>query len=282
MGNLNKKLDDLGFQMFSPSGELKPYIQCYWSIYIEDELSQPVTNKLISDGGMGVVLNFGHSFSIRIEDNIHTTTSGCFVIGPTEKATFLKLSKKINAIGIRFQPGGAYPFFQERISSFVDKIIPMLANDLWRGTKKLYSSFKLTKTINDKISLLDDFFLTKLQESAVVPSLWISKVVGTMRNHSGSIKNDELAKQFNMTKRHFERRFKKEVGLSPKQFSRIVRIEKARSLIRSLNFNSLTDIGYECDYYDQAHFIREFKEFVKETPKQYFQGKKQMSLLYNS
>ena len=61
----------------------------------------------------------------------------------------------------------------------------------------------------------------------------------------------------------------------------IVRIEKARSLIRSLNFNSLTDVGCELDYYDQAHFIRQFKSLVKETPSQYFKEKKQMSLLYN-
>lgn len=259
--------------MFSPISELKPYIQCYWSIYIEDELFKPVTNKIVSDGGMGIVLNFGHNFSIRIGDNTHTTTSKCIVTGPTEKATFLKLSKKIDAISIRFQPGGAYPFFQEEISNFTDKIIPILTNDMW-GTEELYSSLKMTKIINDKISVLDDFLLKKLQESAAVPSLWVSQVVGIVRKHNGSMKIDELAKQLNMTRRHFERRFKKEVGLSPKQFSMIVRIEKTRSLIRSLNFNSLTDVGYECDYYDQAHFVREFKAFVKETPKQYFQGKK--------
>jgi AraC-like DNA-binding protein len=275
MSNINKKLDDLGlgFQMFSPTSELKPYIQCYWSIYIEDELSQPVTYKIVSDGGMGVVLNFGHNFSIRIGDNIHTTTSKCMVAGPTEKATFLRLSKKIDAIGIHFQPGGAYPFFQQEISNFTDKIIPMLTNNMWRAME-LYSSLKMTKIINDKISVIDEFLLKKLHESSAVPSLWVSQVVGIVREHNGSMKIDELAKKFNISRRHFERRFKKEVGLSPKQFSTIVRIEKSRSLIRSLNFNSLTEVGYECDYYDQAHFVREFKTFVKETPKQYFRRKK--------
>lgn len=81
-------------------------------------------------------------------------------------------------------------------------------------------------------------------------------------------KLDALSKQLNITKRHFERKFKKEVGLLPKQFSSIVRIEKSRSMIRSLKFKSLTDVGLECDYFDQAHFIREFKTFVEETPKQ--------------
>ncbi|MEW5818050.1 MAG: AraC family transcriptional regulator, partial [Spirochaetota bacterium] len=221
------------------------------------------------------------NFFVRIGDNIHTPTSKCIVTGPTEKATFLKLSKKIDAIGIHFQPGGAYPFFQEEISNFTDKIIPMLTNDRW-ATEELYSSLKMREPINDKISVLDDFLLKKLQESTADPSLWVIQVVGIVRKHNGSLKIDELTKQLNITRRHFERRFKKEVGLSPKQFSRIVRIAKTRSLIRSLNFNSLTDVGYECNYYDQAHFIREFKAFVKETPKQYFQRKKQMSLLYNS
>ena len=207
MNNINKRLDDIGFQMFSPISVLKPYIQCYYSIYIEDELSQPVTYKLVSDGGMGVVFNFGHNFSIRIGANIHTTTCNCIVVGPTEKAIFLKLSNKIDAIGIRFQPGGAYPFFQEEISNFTDKIIPML-RDMWE-TEELYSSLKMRDNINDKISILDTFLLKKLQESADVPSLWVSQVVGIMRRHNGNIKIDKLAKQLNITRRHFERRFKK-------------------------------------------------------------------------
>ena len=89
MSNLNKKLDDLGFQMHSPIGELNPYIQCYWSIYLKEELSQPMTNKIISDGGMGIVFNFGHNFSIAIGNDIYTDAGRYFVTGPTEKATYL-------------------------------------------------------------------------------------------------------------------------------------------------------------------------------------------------
>ncbi len=95
-------------------------------------------------------------------------------------------------------------------------------------------------------------------------------------NH-GSMKVAELARQFNMSKRNFERKFKKHVGLSPKSFSNIIRIEKCRSLIKSLNFNNLTEVSYMCNFYDQAHCVREFKSFVEETPKQYLSNVKKHS-----
>ena len=83
-----------------------------------------------------------------------------------------------------------------------------MLRDMWE-TEELYSSLKMRDNINDKISILDTFLLKKLQESADVPSLWVSQVVGIMRRHNGNIKIDKLAKQLNITRRHFERRFKK-------------------------------------------------------------------------
>lgn len=281
MSNINPQLDNIGFQMFAPADELKPYIQCYWFIYKEDEPAQPVTQKIVPDGGMGIVFNFGDDYFARIGNNIRTFKCKCVLTGPSEETAFLELSKKIDAIGIRFQPGGAYPFFQEEISNFTDKTIPMSTQDTWRS-EELYSSLKMAKNQKDKVSLLNDFLLDKLRGNTIVPSLWISSVVEIVRQHNGSMKIDELARQLNITRRHLDRRFKKEVGLSPKQFSKIIRIGKARYLMRCADTTSLTDVGYDCNYYDQAHFVREFKEVVKETPKEYSQRKKRMSRLYNS
>ena len=278
MENYRKNLNDIGFQMFTPSEELQPSIQCYWSIYLKENLLLPRTEKIISDGGMGIVFNFGDKFSIKIGERTSTDTAGYFVTGPTRKATHLRFDEKIYAIGIRFNPGGAYPFFQEDISNFTDRIIPGFENENFK-INNLYLKLKNADSLIEKITELDRYLLKTPRRSDALPSLWMIQVINIIQQHKGSMKINDLSNCLKLTRRHFDRKFKKEVGLLPKQFSSIVRIEKSRSMIQSLKFNSLTEVSMEHDYFDQAHFIREFKAFVEETPKEYLQKKKRMSLL---
>ncbi len=87
----------------------------------------------------------------------------------------------------------------------------------------------------------------------------------------------QLASAFNLSPRQFERKFKQYAGFSPKLFSRITRFQAAMSRYepagKKQSSKSLTQIAFECGYYDQAHFIHEFKTFSGYHPKKYFSGK---------
>jgi hypothetical protein len=72
--------------------------------------------------------------------------------------------------------------------------------------------------------------------------------------------------------RQFQRRFKQLSGFPLKLYARIIRFGAAMQRYGN-NFRSLTDIAYECGYYDQSHFIHDFKEFSGYHPKQYFSGR---------
>nr|ELA7361934.1 helix-turn-helix transcriptional regulator [Elizabethkingia anophelis] len=66
-----------------------------------------------------------------------------------------------------------------------------------------------------------------------------------------------------------ERYFKQHIGISPNLYTRINRFQLALENIRQTQFDKLTDIAYQCNYYDQSHFIREFKEFSGTSPKRF-------------
>lgn len=83
---------------------------------------------------------------------------------------------------------------------------------------------------------------------------------------------DDLSKR-----RQLERHFKKQIGISPKQLSKVVRLQATLQTLLQQKPVRLTDIAYENEYFDQNHFIKDFKEFVGITPKE-FLGNENMAL----
>lgn len=82
-----------------------------------------------------------------------------------------------------------------------------------------------------------------------------------------TILKDNLSKR-----RQLERKFLKQVGMSPKQLSKVIRLQTALKLLLNQQSERLTDIAYESEYYDQAHFIKDFKDFTGTTPNQFLEN----------
>jgi methylphosphotriester-DNA--protein-cysteine methyltransferase len=65
--------------------------------------------------------------------------------------------------------------------------------------------------------------------------------------------------------------FTKKIGISPKQLGKVIRLQTALKMMLKQGHESLTAIAYDSDYYDQAHFIKDFKEFTGTTPRDFFE-----------
>ncbi len=93
--------------------------------------------------------------------------------------------------------------------------------------------------------------------------------VRSVLERKGNVSVSNLAGEYGLSNRQFERRFKEFAGLSPKLYSRIIRFQAAteHKLDRA---RDLTEIAYACGYYDQSHFINDFRQFSGYSPKEYF------------
>jgi len=92
---------------------------------------------------------------------------------------------------------------------------------------------------------------------------------------------EDLSKKMSVNRRQLERKFAAVIGLSPKQLSKIIRLQAALKLLQSKDFISLSSIAHESEYYDQAHFIRDFKEFTGLSPKQFYADNLRMSAFFS-
>ena len=270
----SKNLQLLDLKFFLPSSELLPFIQTYWSIKIKKDISDFIKEKIVTDGGSGIIFNFGKPLFISCNSATSDVNHNVFYTCPRMEPFDFIAVDGMEVIGVRFLPGGALPFFNENhMSCTSSEIIELFEKNISK-IESLYSSMKRVENIDEQIDLLDKFFLEKLSRQTIEKYSWIQGVIDFMKEHDGNIKVIDLAKHFSLSKRHFDRRFKSEVGLSPKQFLKILRVQKARKILSNKEDNSLCEVSYDCNYFDQAHFTKEFKTFVKETPREYLHRKK--------
>ena len=93
---------------------------------------------------------------------------------------------------------------------------------------------------------------------------------------------NELSKQNNNNRRQLTRKYSSTIGVSPKQLSKIIRIQNTLKTLLTKDVTSLTELAYENEYFDQAHFIKDFKEFTGLTPKEFYGDHLKMSLIFDN
>ena len=111
-------------------------------------------------------------------------------------------------------------------------------------------------------NLLYEFFQTK-KESL---DFKIKQAIQLIAESKGQQGIRQLCAELNLTERTFERRFAMEVGISPKQFSKIIQFQQSLEQLILNDYKKLTDIVYANGFADQSHFIRVFKAFTGKTP----------------
>lgn len=260
--DMTTQLNYLGFRRFPPSPALKPYVQCYWLIQRDDELTDFHEEFWHSSGGFGMVFNWG--------DDLYTDgvplPSRHFIGGNTASQK-LGLHGKIEAIGVRFQAGGAYPFWKIPLYELMNG---HYAVDLV-GNAAMRSQFRRIEdagTAQARIGLIETWLMRQLADVDERLAL-IHSSLGWIRQSKGQLAIPSLAERLYISQRQLERLYKTHVGISPKKYARLLRVEQARIAIKRDPMSSATDIGNATGFYDQAHFIREFKAIIGMTPNDY-------------
>ena len=123
-----------------------------------------------------------------------------------------------------------------------------------------------SNSVFDINEVLETFF--HLED--IDPNMVVIESIDLIRNSIGSISIKEIYTDLNISKSTLEQRFNKDIGLTPKEFCKI---EKLNGFIQTYNESdgsSLTELTYQCGYYDQSHLIKDFRYFLDMSPKEFF------------
>jgi AraC-like DNA-binding protein len=255
------------FQMLFPEGLLAEYVSMLW---VSDGTPPYAQERIVPDGASVLIFNYGsnvHSESDREYKEIKKTLfTGVFSI--FSNINYTANQSIHNQIGIIFKPAGVYPFLREPISEFKNLAIEtdLLSNkqfDEWHERLGLVNDSKaklllLEKLLNEK--LYQNF------EETLIPQL----ILLIQLNPNASI--TEIVQKTGYSQQHLNRLLSKFGGTNAKGFQRIFKMNAVMKTIRKNQSDlNLTEIAYQSGYFDQAHFIHDFKEMVGMTPKEYRQ-----------
>jgi AraC-like DNA-binding protein len=126
-----------------------------------------------------------------------------------------------------------------------------------------------TNVLETRITIISELLLALFQTKQENLDYSIQKAIQYIDESKGQIAVETLSEKVNTTQRTLERRFLKEVGISPKQFSNIIQFQYSFEQLTQKEYNKLTDIVYANGFADQSHFIRVFKAYTGSTPKKF-------------
>lgn len=250
-----------------PPPELASYVRCFWVYEGEASAAKPYIYRGYADGCTELVFHYQGVFDQVFDDG----TERSFASGlhaQTRKFTRFVVDRDFGIFGCYLFPYAIPRFFSLSAADLTDSMTDLHAF-LGREGSELEERVMLAGSNQRRAVILSEFLSGRLRRSGRdLPPVFssINRIIETR----GLVKIGSLAREHGLSGRTFERKFKELSGFSPKLFSRIVRFQAALKQYGSQR--SLTDIAYDCGYYDQSHFINDFKEFSGYSPKHYFSG----------
>jgi methylphosphotriester-DNA--protein-cysteine methyltransferase len=258
-------LVSMRIENYSPRDELRPFIKTFTII----ESESGMVNKILPEASL--IMAFRFNGSIRYTQQDETGILPLSVISGVRKSPrIMDYAKKTSILLVKFHAGGATAFFREPLHELFETSISL--DDLLPRTELIYIEDQLAEARNHaaRISTMERFLLSKLRPA--LPDSLINHAIQTIRSANGIIRIQELLSDLPISRDPFEKKFRRIVGTSPKQFAALLRM---RHVIDShAAQQSLTDTAHAAGYFDQAHFIKDFKSFTGETPNAFFKSSK--------
>lgn len=253
------------YQEYPVAEPLKPFVKVIWSME-GDEVSSPPM-RILPDSCVELVIHFNRPYKTTYSNNITEVQPQSFVVAQMKNFIQIAPNGKIGMACVRFSASGAYHFFgvpmQEISNGFTD--LKFVWKDLAHEIEEKVID---CKTTIKRIDIIQQCLLLQLSKNDKVDRV-VDHCLDLIYASKGHLRIEDLSTATGMSNRQLVRKFNNGIGLSPKEFSRIIKFINSLHYLKRQDMLYLSDAAYDCGYYDQAHFIRDFKEYSGLTPTEF-------------
>ena len=259
----------LTYLKYSPDAKLSPFLICYYffegNFEIENIIQSPPT------GYTAITFNFLDAYEVCSgADKGFTISPPAVVVGQQTKNYKLKFSGHIQQIGIVLKPTAIATLFGYPLKDVVDKRIALETVVGEAASGMLFDRLKHELRNEYRLALLHSFLLEAMEgyEKKINVADLAADII---LKSKGSITIEQLLDELCVSRRHLERKFTEKVGLTPKHYSRIVRMSHISNFVAHHEEIDWQDLVYSGGFHDQNHFIKDFKALNTLSPSKYHQ-----------
>ncbi|MCG2617339.1 helix-turn-helix domain-containing protein [Terrimonas sp. NA20] len=258
----------MNYYQIPPPPVLAKYVRFFWVLEGEPGRGETYIHRSVADGSAEMIFHYQGLFNTLTGPSVPSEFRAG-IDGQSSKFRRYETGGQFGIFGAYLFPF-AVPALLGHSASVISNQMPDLASLLGQEGKDLEEQVMLAADNKKRAAILSGFLYQRLQKNEQpAPSIFSS--ISYIINTRGVVNVDTLAADVCLSTRQFERRFKEYAGFSPKLYSRIIRFQAAISAFGN-HYKTLTEVAYECGYYDQSHFIHDFKEFSGYHPRHYFKG----------
>jgi AraC-like DNA-binding protein len=252
------------YQEYNPSRILKPYIQCYYTL--DCKLGTFIEDQAFATGCIEVMFTLEGTQWKTKKDGIWTTTSPIECWGQILNPLSFQVSGPSKVLGIRFYPATAALLLETNIDQFNNGVFE-LSIVVGNTVSTLHAQLQSAPSITQQLELVESYLIKKLlaRPKTLDKINLVQQVMHELKQKDFFDNINTVADRYGISSRYLQKVFLQHTGLTPKLYSRINRFQNSLVLLDKKDL-TLTNIAYECGYFDQSHFIREFKTFTGFVP----------------
>lgn len=258
----------MNFERRRPGPPLDAFVEALW---VFKSVAPPHSKeRALPDGCAALIVNLQED-ETRIYDredfSLRKRFNGAVFVGPQTEFCIIDTAEQTDVAGIHFKPGGAYPFFAPPLDELRGEHLPL--DILWGSfARELRERLLEAGTTDQRLLLMEEALLARLR----VPVARHPAVNFALRQFQAAPQVARIAdvtERTGFSSRHFIELFRRQVGLTPKRFCRIHRFQRALRRIAASATVEWSGVALDSGYFDQAHFIHDFRAFSGINPSAY-------------
>ena len=271
--------DGFAYAKYSPDVKLSRFVICYY--VFEANLNEIKIIQSPPTGYSAFIFNLKDSYEICSGvDNQFTVSPAVALVGQQTKNYQLKLSGHTEQIGIVFKPAAIGTLFNFSLKGIVDLRIELEKVIGESSSRLLYNKMKNDEGIEYRLGLLHSFLLEAME--GYERRLNVADLASDMiLKNKGNITIEQLINSLRVSRRYLERKFTEKIGLTPKQYCRIVRMGHISNIVANHEKIDWQDVVFKGGFHDQNHFIKDFKSLNTLSPTRYHKEHTELIRLLN-
>lgn len=254
-----------------PTGHLSRFVKSIW--YSAGYQPSGRVERVLPSGASQIIINLGHD-SFRHFHNYELSLAheyeDVILTGMRTRPVFLDAHTRTSAIGVVLHEGAVPALFRIPAGEFLDEVVPL--SELCRVDKKALKQRLIEiPSPAGKTAVLESFLERQLDYSFHLKPA-IQFATDQIRNHHGMLSISDILNKTGYSRRWFAQKFRDTVGITPKQYARLSRFQHIVGLLRQNESPHWANFALQCGYFDQAHFIHDFKDLAGISPSEYHQN----------